>query len=73
MTAIPSCSSRDVRRALERAGFTVIRNRDHIRLARGGVKVSLPHQKQTMHLRTVLLILKQTGITTEQFVELLKD
>ena len=59
-------NSRDVIRTLQRAGFTVTRHRDHIRLRRGANFVSVPHACD-LHMKTFRLILKQSGMTVDEF------
>ena len=60
-------NSRSVIKTLQRAGFRVLRNRDHVRLSDGMHFVSVPHQTHDLRLRTFRLILKQAGMSVEQF------
>lgn len=59
-------NSRDVTRVLQRAGFRIVRQRDHVRLSNGRRFVSMPHYGD-LHMRTFRNILKQAGMTVEQY------
>lgn len=70
MNKLPSMSTRDVLTTLQKAGFVVKRQRDHIRLQNGTCSVSVPHFKHEIRYRTLRLILKQSGLTVEEFERL---
>lgn len=72
MNKLPSVSTRDVTSALQRAGFVIVRQRDHVRLRRGDCLVSIPHYKSTMRYRTLRILLRQAGLSESEFAELLK-
>jgi len=58
-------------KALKRLGFTTIRQEgSHIRLAKSNVRITVPNHK-TIAPKTLQTILRQAGITLEQFLEVL--
>jgi predicted RNA binding protein YcfA (HicA-like mRNA interferase family) len=64
-------------KALEALGFEVIREGNHIFMSRinlDGSKtpLTLPNHKE-IKSSTLLLILRQTGITREEFIEVFND
>ena len=64
-----SLSGADVVRALERAGFTVLRlSGSHIRLGKNEVRVTVPDHK-TIAPGTLKSILKQAGLGVQDLVE----
>lgn len=72
MNKLPSVSTREVTSALQRAGFVVVRQRDHVRLRRGDCLVSVPHYCHQMRYRTLRILLRQAGLSEGEFAELLK-
>jgi len=61
-------SGADVIRALERAGFTVLRQKgSHIRMARGSTRVTIPNHP-AIALGTLRSILGQAGIDAETLI-----
>jgi len=62
-------SDPEIVRALQRMGFTVERQRgSHIRILRGGVRVTVPHHKPVKP-GTLASILSQAGISIEELRE----
>jgi predicted RNA binding protein YcfA (HicA-like mRNA interferase family) len=62
-------SGADVVRALERAGFTVLRQSgSHIRLGKNEVRVTIPDHK-TIAPGTLKSILKQAGLGVEDLAD----
>ena len=68
MPRLPRLSSRDAIRALERLGFSSIRQRgSHIVLRRGSVTCVVP-QRSELKLGTLSSILQQADVGIEEFV-----
>ncbi|MBI2184601.1 MAG: type II toxin-antitoxin system HicA family toxin [Thaumarchaeota archaeon] len=73
MTKLPVLSAREVLRALEKAGFIVDHQKgSHIVLVRGNppCRIVVPNHKE-IDRGTVRAIIRQAGITVEEFVRLL--
>ena len=74
MNKLPVVSGRECIKALERVGFQIIRQKgSHISLIRTDpfAQVVVPDHKE-LDRGTLRSILRQAGITPEEFVELLK-
>jgi predicted RNA binding protein YcfA (HicA-like mRNA interferase family) len=73
---LPSVSTRDVVRAFERAGFQIVPGQgkgSHIAMARENlpnVILVIPHRKDVSR-GLLRALIRQSGMTVEQFVELL--
>jgi predicted RNA binding protein YcfA (HicA-like mRNA interferase family) len=72
---LPSCRSKEVLRALQRAGFfihhstgshTFLKHPDRLEL-----RVTVPMHNRDLKRKTLLTIIRQAGYTTEDFLELL--
>jgi predicted RNA binding protein YcfA (HicA-like mRNA interferase family) len=67
-----SVSGSDVIRVLERADFRVLRQEgSHVRLCRGALRVTVPLHAAVAP-GTLKAILRQCGITVDEFIEALK-
>ena len=72
MPSLPVVSGADVVRALERLGFAVARQRgSHIVLRRGSQGCVVPKHRE-LKTGTLSAVLKQAGISVEDFVNALK-
>lgn len=72
MTQLPSCTPRDVCRALERAGFRFARQRGSHRIYRNnGRAVTVPYHNNDLKRGTLNAIVRASGLTVEEFRELL--
>ncbi len=72
---LPVVSGEDVIKALHRAGFRVVRQKgSHVRMERrtdeGVVKVTVPLHR-SLKKGTLRIILKQAGLSVEEFLKLL--
>ena len=74
MSRLPACTPTDVIRALERAGFSLDHSTGSHRFYRHpnrpGV-VTVPFHRRALKRGTLLAILKQAGLTRDQFLEFL--
>ena len=75
MTRLPRISGKDALKALQRAGFSIVRTHgSHLYLYHKAkdVLVTVPvHAGRTLAPKTLQSILKQAGVTVEQLTELL--
>ena len=71
MPKLPVVSGADVVRALERLGFVVTRQRgSHIMMRRGSCGCVVPNHRE-LKIGTLVGLLKQAGISPEEFIEAL--
>ncbi len=75
MTRLPALGYLEIIRALRKRGFLVVRQRGgHVRLQRetaeGPIKLTVPAHKPVKR-GTLRRIIKDAGLTVEQFIELL--
>lgn len=72
MTRLPSCTPKDACRALERAGFRLARQRGSHRIYRkGNDAVTVPSHNKDLKRGTLHAIIRDSGLTVEEFLELL--
>lgn len=72
MPRLPALTSAKVIRALERAGFVFIRQRgSHRMYMRGAKGIIIPFHNKDLRKGTLKNIIQQSGLTLEEFVELL--
>jgi len=73
MPRLPAVSGRKVVAALRRAGFSVKGQKgSHVKLRRGDTVVTVPvHGSKDLKRPTVHGIIKDAGLTVEDFIELL--
>ena len=75
MTRLPRITGKDALKALQRAGFYVVRTRGshhYLYHREKDVLVTVPvHASRTLAPKTLQSILKQAGLTSEQLTELL--
>ncbi|SDY25408.1 type II toxin-antitoxin system HicA family toxin [Nitrosomonas sp. Nm33] len=71
MPKLPVVSGAEVVRALERFGFVVVRQRgSHIVMRRGSSGCVIPNHHE-LKIGTLAGLLKQAGVSTEEFAEAL--
>ena len=71
---LPALKAKDVLRALQRAGFTVHHTTGShyiLRHAEKSLRVTLPLHNKDLKRGTLGSIIEQSGLTLDQFVELL--
>ncbi len=73
MSRLPAVSGEQVVRALQRAGFAIRGQRgSHVKLRKGEVTVVIPvHSSRDLRRGTLRAILRDAGLTIEEFVSLL--
>lgn len=73
MPKLPVLKPRQVIAALEKAGFRQVRQKgSHIQFKRGNLLVTVPNHPGDLNPHVLRSILRQSQITTEEFIELLK-
>lgn len=73
MPSLPHVSGAEVVRALERLGFSVARQRgSHIVLRRGSSGCVVPNHRE-LKVGTLSGVLKQAGLTKEEFINALRS
>lgn len=71
MPSLPRVSGAETIRALERLGFTVVRQRgSHVMLRRGANGCVVPNHRE-LKTGTLAGLLKQASVSVEQFIEAL--
>jgi predicted RNA binding protein YcfA (HicA-like mRNA interferase family) len=61
-------SSREILRVLERHGFIIrSQNGSHVKLQKQGKQVIVPHPRKDMPIGTYGSIIKQSGLTRQDF------
>ena len=72
MGSLPRVSGTEAIRALERLGFAVVRQRgSHIVMRRGSMGCVVPNHRE-LKLGTLTGVLKQAGVTPEEFLAALR-
>lgn len=72
MPKLPHVSGAEAVRALERVGFVVIRQRgSHVVLRRGSAGCVVPNHRE-IKVGTLAGVLKQAGVTAEEFLVALR-
>jgi predicted RNA binding protein YcfA (HicA-like mRNA interferase family) len=73
MPKLPALRAREVIRLLEGAGFYEVRQRgSHLQLKRGNLLVTVPVHSGDLNPGTLRSIIRQAGMTVEEFLALLK-
>ena len=72
MPKLTAVKPRQAARALERAGFSFVRQKGSHRIyVKGDTGVTLPWHSKDMRIGTLRHIIKQSGLTVEEFSALL--
>jgi predicted RNA binding protein YcfA (HicA-like mRNA interferase family) len=72
MRKVPALKSKEAARALERAGFYLVRQRgSHAQYKKGNLLVTIPMHAGDLNPATLRSILRQAKLTTEELLELL--
>ena len=73
MAKLPALKPKEVIKVLERAGFSFIRQKgSHRMYVKKNVGVIIPFHKNDLKKGTLRHIIKQAGLTVEEFLKLLK-
>jgi len=72
MPRLPALKPREAVQALEKAGFSFIRQKGSHRLyVKGDTAVTIPYHSRDLKKGTLRQIIKQSGLTLKEFLELL--
>ena len=72
MPGMPVATGNETVRALERAGWLAVYQKgSHVKLVRGGGVVIVPRHRKPLRPGTLRAIIRQAGLTPEQFTALL--
>ena len=73
MRRLPALKPRKVVKVLERAGFSFVRQRGSHRIyGKDNIGITIPWHNTDLKKGTLRNIIKQAGLTTKDFLELLK-
>ena len=73
MPKLPVLKPRQVIAALEKAGFRQVRQKgSHVQFKRGNLLVTVPNHPGDLNPQVLRSILRQSQMTSEEFVDLLK-
>lgn len=73
MSKLPTLKSRDVIRALQKAGFVEHRHKgSHKIFKKDNLRVTVPVHSRDVKKGTLRGIIEQAGLTEEEFIEFLK-
>jgi predicted RNA binding protein YcfA (HicA-like mRNA interferase family) len=73
MPKLPVLKPRQVVAALEKAGFRQVRQKgSHIQFKRGNLLVTVPNHPGDLNPQVLHSILRQSQMTAEEFIELIK-
>ena len=72
MSKLPALTAKEVIRALEKAGFSFVRQKGSHRIfVKGRVGITVPYHSGDLRKSTLHQIIQQAGFTPEKFLELL--
>jgi predicted RNA binding protein YcfA (HicA-like mRNA interferase family) len=73
MPEYPVAKPKEVLKALERVGFMTVRTKgSHTQLKKGNLLVTVPVHNHDLTITTLKSIIRQSGLTPEDFIRLLK-
>ena len=74
MTKLPALRPKEVIKVLEKAGFSFVRQKGSHRIyVKENMGVTIPFHNKDLKKGTLRHIIKQSGLTIEKFLKLLKD
>lgn len=74
MPKLPVLKPQEVIKILKKAGFSFIRQKGSHRIyLKNNIGITIPFHSKDLKKGTLRHIIKQTGLTTEEFLKLLKD
>jgi len=74
MAKLPALKPKEVIKVLERAGFSFARQKGSHRIyVKGNIGITVPYHNKDLKKGTLRHIIKQSGLTVEKFLKLLKD
>lgn len=74
MSKLPALKPKEVIKVLEKAGFSFVRQKGSHRIyIKENIGVTIPFHNKDLKRGTLRHIIKQAGLTTEEFLQFLKD
>ena len=74
MPRLPALKSKEVIKALEKMGFCFIRQKGSYRIyTKNNIGITIPCHNKELKKGTLRHIIKQSGLTVEDFLKLLRD
>lgn len=74
MPKLPPLKPKQVIKILEKAGFSFVRQKGSHRIyVKGNIGITIPFHNKEMKRGTLRHIIKQAGLTIEEFLKLLED
>lgn len=71
MTKLPALKPKEIIRVLERVGFSFVRQKGSHRIyTKENIATIVPYHNKDLKRGTLRRIVKQTGLTTEEFIKL---
>jgi predicted RNA binding protein YcfA (HicA-like mRNA interferase family) len=71
---LPSLKSKEVIKVLEKLGFVFVRQKGSHRIyVKGSIGITIPYHTKDLKKGTLKAIIKQTGLSVEEFLKLLRD
>jgi len=73
MSKLPALKPKEVIKVLKRAGFSFVRQRGSHRIyVKGNIGITVPYHNKDLKKGTLRHIIRQSGLTIEKFLKLLK-
>ena len=74
MTKLPGLRPREVAAALQKAGFRFVRQRGGHRIyVKGSLGITIPWHTRDLRKGTLRQIIRQSGMTVDEFLELIRS
>jgi predicted RNA binding protein YcfA (HicA-like mRNA interferase family) len=71
---LPSLKPREVVKVLEKLGFVFVRQKGSHRIyVKGNIGIIIPYHNKDLKKGTLRAIIKQTGLSVEEFLKLLRN
>jgi len=73
MPEYPLLKAREIIKVLEKIGFSIVRSKgSHQQMKKGNLLVTVPVHNRDIPLSILKSIIRQSGLSAEEFIELLK-
>jgi predicted RNA binding protein YcfA (HicA-like mRNA interferase family) len=71
---LPSLKSKEVIKVLEKLGFVFVRQKGSHRIyVKGSIGITIPYHTKDLKKGTLKAIIKQVGLSVEEFLKLLRN
>jgi predicted RNA binding protein YcfA (HicA-like mRNA interferase family) len=73
-TKLPSLKPKEVIKVLEKLGFVFVRQKGSHRIyVKGNIVITIPYHNKDLKKGTLRAIIKQAGLSVEEFLKLLRN